>query len=147
MGKVVVMDSGFCVLEGLHHLKAWGVYALAQIKKRRYWPKDVPSDMIKQYFSAKEVGDIDALHRSLHGTPFNIFCMNEPNYVAMIMSTHSTLNEVEDHAMQWTFKNAAGEKVTKNLKYMEPFSLHYHFHHQIDDHNSHYHSPISLKET
>ena len=40
-GKLVVLDSGFCVLQGLVELKKLGVFAHALIKKRRYWPKHV----------------------------------------------------------------------------------------------------------
>jgi hypothetical protein len=32
-GKVVILDSGFCVLQGLIELKKLGVYASAMIKK------------------------------------------------------------------------------------------------------------------
>jgi hypothetical protein len=37
-GKVVILDSGFCVLQALINLKKRGLYAGAVIKKRRYWP-------------------------------------------------------------------------------------------------------------
>ena len=46
-GKVVVLDSGFCVLKGVIELKKRGVFAAALIKKRRYWPKYVPGEEIK----------------------------------------------------------------------------------------------------
>ena len=38
-GRVVILDSGFCVLQGLVELRRLGVYASAVIKKRRYWPR------------------------------------------------------------------------------------------------------------
>jgi hypothetical protein len=39
-GKVVILDSGFCVLKALIELAKKGVFASALIKKRRwYWPK------------------------------------------------------------------------------------------------------------
>ena len=41
-GMVVVLDSGFCVLEGVIELQKRGVFTAALIKKRRYWPKYVP---------------------------------------------------------------------------------------------------------
>ena len=37
-GKVVILDSGFCMLKGLIALVQHGVHALALIKKQRYWP-------------------------------------------------------------------------------------------------------------
>ena len=42
-GKVVVMDSRFCVLEGLISMVEKGVFGSELIKKRRYWPKGVPN--------------------------------------------------------------------------------------------------------
>ena len=45
-GKVVSMDSGFYVLVGVISMHNIGVYGQSQIKKRRYWPKNVPGDAI-----------------------------------------------------------------------------------------------------
>ena len=60
-GKVVIMDSGFCVLQGIVELKKKGVYATALIKKRRYWPKYVPGDSIIQHFQEKDVGQYNSI--------------------------------------------------------------------------------------
>ena len=38
-GVVVIMDSGFCVLQALVKLATSGVYLSAVIKKQWYWPK------------------------------------------------------------------------------------------------------------
>ena len=38
-GKVVVMDRGFCVLEGLISMVEKGFGGSTLIKKRSYWPK------------------------------------------------------------------------------------------------------------
>ena len=45
-GKFVVLDSGFCVTKGITTLLEFGVYAAALMKKRKYWPKDVPGNVI-----------------------------------------------------------------------------------------------------
>jgi hypothetical protein len=66
-GKVVVLDSSFCVLHGIIELKKKGVYAAALIKKRRYWPKGVDGDAIAANFADKDVGDVDALPGQLEG--------------------------------------------------------------------------------
>ena len=47
-GKIVVLDSGFCVLNSIISLKKFGVFASALVKKRRYWPTNVNGDLIKQ---------------------------------------------------------------------------------------------------
>eukprot|EP00559_Dactyliosolen_fragilissimus_P003377 CAMPEP_0184856392 /NCGR_PEP_ID=MMETSP0580-20130426/1583_1 /TAXON_ID=1118495 /ORGANISM="Dactyliosolen fragilissimus" /LENGTH=75 /DNA_ID=CAMNT_0027351401 /DNA_START=14 /DNA_END=238 /DNA_ORIENTATION=- len=36
-GKVVILDSGFCVLKAIIVLRQKGVFASALIKKRKYW--------------------------------------------------------------------------------------------------------------
>ena len=57
-GKVVTMDSGFCVTAGILALHDHGVYGQAFIKKwGRFWPKHVPRDAIDNYFSTKEMGE------------------------------------------------------------------------------------------
>ena len=48
-GKIVILDSGFCVLQALLELRKIGVFASAVIKKRRYWPKHYPGDEIDRY--------------------------------------------------------------------------------------------------
>ena len=73
--KAVVMDSGFCVTNEIVALAAKGVYAGALIKKRRYWPKGVPGDLVDQYFPDKKVGDVDMLVAATkYCKPFQIFC-------------------------------------------------------------------------
>ena len=40
-GKVVVLDSGYCVLLAVIALKKMGVFSSTLIKKRIYWPQYV----------------------------------------------------------------------------------------------------------
>jgi hypothetical protein len=95
-GKVVILDSGFCVLKAIIELKKKGVYASALIKKQRYWPRDIPGDDIRCHFDGKEVGHTDRLPGISDGTPFDIFAMKEPDYVMMLMSTYGSLIESPD---------------------------------------------------
>jgi hypothetical protein len=60
-GKVVIMDSGFCVLDALLALKSVGVFGSALIKKRRYWPKGIDGDEINRHMAGKEVGECNAI--------------------------------------------------------------------------------------
>ena len=60
-GKVFVLDSGFCVLQDIVELKKRGLFAVALIKKCRYWPKYVPGDEIIAHFDNKDVGDINTI--------------------------------------------------------------------------------------
>ena len=86
-GKVVILDSGFCVLEALIALKKVGVFASALIKKRRFWPKHVPGEHIDQHFEDKTVGDTDSLRGKIDNVHYDIMCMKEPDYVMKIMIT------------------------------------------------------------
>ena len=62
--KSVVLHSVFCVAKGITELEAKGVYTVALIKKRRYWPKGVPCDLIGTKFEDKEVGDVGMIEAS-----------------------------------------------------------------------------------
>ena len=45
-GKVVSMDSGFCVSVGIIAMHNLGVYGQSLIKKRRCWTKNIPGDAL-----------------------------------------------------------------------------------------------------
>ncbi len=68
--RVVIMDSGFCVLQILVELASSGVYLSTVIKKRRYWPKYVNGRKIDLHFDFKEVGQTDSLPGTLDRTHF-----------------------------------------------------------------------------
>ena len=97
-GKVVTMDSGFCVTAGILAMHDNGVYGQALIKKRgRYWPRHVPGDQIEDYFSTKEIGDVDCLKQHIEGKDFFVHCTKDDGYVTKIMSTHGLATEIADH--------------------------------------------------
>ena len=92
-GKTVVLNSGFCVLQGLVELKKNDIYAHDLIKKRRYWPKHFTGDAIIKHLNNKEVGETDAIQGELDGVWFYLYGMKEPNYIMQIMLTYRTLHE------------------------------------------------------
>lgn len=148
-GKVVIMDSGFCVLDGLKALYSKGVFSSAQIKKRRYWPKNVPGDAIVNHFDqTKDMTDVDELPGMLGDCQFHIVAMKEPNYVSMMMTTFGMMEEVENHKTRREWKEpGSGLTRSKTFNYQENFSLYFHNRHQIDDHNNRRQSPISIEKT
>ena len=73
-GNMVVLDSGFCVLKGIVELKKRGVYASTLIKKRKYWPKYIKGDAIKEHFDDKDVGDCDSWKGNMDEVPFPCVC-------------------------------------------------------------------------
>jgi hypothetical protein len=52
-GRVVIMDSGFCVLKALIKLASVDVLASAVIKKRCFWPKYIDGGAINSHFEVK----------------------------------------------------------------------------------------------
>ena len=140
-----VLDSGFCVLQAHVELKKCGVYAHALIMKRRYWPKYVPGEAIKEHFRDKEVGSVDALKGQLDGVPFHLYAMKEPDYTMMIMSTYGTLNKFgEEKKRHYTV-----DRVKKVSTFFYPEVVHNHYKYQdmIDNHNLARMHPMSMEET
>ena len=90
-GKIVVLDSGFCVLAALVALQNVGVFAAVVIKKRRYWPRYIAGDTIDDHMKTVNVGKTDSVQGQLEGVPYNIFCMKEPDYTMKLMSTYGSL--------------------------------------------------------
>ena len=88
----MVLDSGFCVLQGFVELKKNGIYAPALIKKRRYWLKHNPGDAIIKHFNNKEVRETDAIHGELDGVQVYLYGMEKPDYIMQIMLTNGTLD-------------------------------------------------------
>ena len=142
--RTVILDSGFCVLKGIIELKKKGVYAGALIKKRRYWPKHIRGDDIREHFANKEVGDTNSWKGNLEGVPFHVYAMKEPDYVMSIMSTYGTNERIGEKISTRKWKEG-GQLKTTHFKYPEVIYNHFKYRHSIDDHNSKRHSPISLE--
>jgi hypothetical protein len=140
-GKIVSMDSGFCVTVGILHLHDLGVFGQSLIKKRKYWPKGVPGEQIDKYFEGKPLGFVKTLRQDMEGIPFNVHCTRDDRFVTKLMSTHGLLAEVEDHK---TYRQKDGEWVTFN--YTEYLSRHNRSKHWVDDVNNRRHDPIGLEQ-
>ena len=141
-GKIVSMDSGFCVTAGILHLHELGVYGQALVKKRKYWPKDVPSDQIDRYFDGKGLGFSKTLKQDMDGILFYVHCSKDTKFVTKMMSTHGLLTPIPDHK---TYRqNESGQWVSFN--YPEFLSRHNHSKHWVDDINNRCHDPIGLEQ-
>ena len=117
-GHMVVLDSGFCVLKGIVELKKRGVYASALIKKRKYWPKYIKGDAIKQHFDDKDVGDCDSWKGNMDEVPFHVYAMKEPDYVMSLMSTYGTnLRNGKETSREWV--DGSGTKKTRNFNILK----------------------------
>ena len=147
-GKVVVLDSGFCVLQALVELKKLGVYAAAVIKKRRYWPKYVKGDEMDRYMANKEIGDVGVWQGVLDNIKVFYFMMKEPGFVMKLMSTYGdTATPENQESTRRYYKDANGEIIRREFKYTTVFSNHFLYRHKIDDHNNDRHSVPAIEET
>ena len=141
---VIILDSGFCVLKGIVELKKRGVYASALIKKRKYWPKYIKGDVIKQHFDEKAVGDCDSWKGNMDEVPFHVYAMTEPDYVMSLMSMYGTnLKSGKETCREWV--DTDGTQKTTKFNYPEVVGNHFLYRHSVDDHNNKRHSPISLE--
>ena len=112
--KIVVLNSGFCVLKGIAELRKKGVFGEAFIKKRGYQPKYIDGEAIKRHFETKEVGSVDTRKGKLDGVNVEIHCLKEPDYVMMLMSSYGTLKKVDDQKSRFW---SVDDKITKETTF------------------------------
>ena len=133
-GKVVILDSGFCVLAALMQLLNYGTHALALVKKRRHWPRHIRGDFINAHFEDKKVGEVDCLPGTLSGSPFKVVVQKEPNYNIIMMTTHGTLGPCDNNKKIQHRTLDTGKKV--EFFYTEVVGNHYAFRNCIDKSNA-----------
>ncbi len=140
-GKIVTMDSGFCVAAGILALHDFGVFGQSLIKKRgQYWPKHVPGQEIDDHMKDKPLGHAETYKQFIDGKEFMIHCQKDDTYVTKIMSTHGLVTAVEDHT---TYRFIDGE--WKTFHYAKPMSHHSRSKHWVDDVNNRRHDRIGLE--
>ena len=107
-GNIVTHGSSFCIAKGIVELHKVGVCGQALIKKHgMYSPVHVPGDHINNHFKDKEIGAVESLKSVVNGEHFYIHCQKEDNYITKIVSTHGTVQCVEDHK---TYHTMGGER-------------------------------------
>jgi hypothetical protein len=141
-GRVIILDSGFCVLLGIIWLRVKGLFASALIKKRKFWPKFVPGEDIIRHFDDRHVGTVDALRGVMNGKPFHIYAMKEPDYVMQLMSTYGTLERLGDDRIR-----ELSDRSRIAFKYPEVVYNHYRYRDAVDNHNASRMYPIALEES
>eukprot|EP00559_Dactyliosolen_fragilissimus_P002711 CAMPEP_0184872744 /NCGR_PEP_ID=MMETSP0580-20130426/41459_1 /TAXON_ID=1118495 /ORGANISM="Dactyliosolen fragilissimus" /LENGTH=665 /DNA_ID=CAMNT_0027375583 /DNA_START=1012 /DNA_END=3007 /DNA_ORIENTATION=+ len=146
-GKVVILDSGFCVLKALIALRQKGVFASALIKKRKYWPRYINGDAIATHMASKQVGECDSLRGTLDAVPYDVFCMKEPDYIMKLMSTYGGLTFPKNQRISKRTWKENGETKNITFQYTEPFANHFNYRHAVDDHNNLRHGLPSIEST
>jgi hypothetical protein len=124
-GRVVIMDSGFCVLKALIKLASVGVFASAVIKKRRFWPKFIDGGAINSHFEVKDIGTTDSLPGVMDGVQFRFYCMKEEDYVMKLMATYGALRPIEEGQTQRSTTRRNGQHKNVSFIYTEPFYNHF----------------------
>ena len=71
-----------------------GVFGLALIKKRHYWPNGVPEEEIILRMQNKEVEYVDVVQVSIRSKSYHIMAIQEPDYVMLMMTTYGTLENL-----------------------------------------------------
>eukprot|EP00594_Rhizosolenia_setigera_P000610 CAMPEP_0178944722 /NCGR_PEP_ID=MMETSP0789-20121207/3318_1 /TAXON_ID=3005 /ORGANISM="Rhizosolenia setigera, Strain CCMP 1694" /LENGTH=700 /DNA_ID=CAMNT_0020624495 /DNA_START=47 /DNA_END=2146 /DNA_ORIENTATION=- len=141
-GRVVVLDSGFCVLQGIVELYKKGVFAAAYIKKRRFWPKYVKGDDIDKFMKDDVVGTTRVHYGILDRIKYYIFNLKEPDYTSKIMSTYGSLS-IDENDEKTSRRLQDG--TNKLFYYVEVFRNHFRYRHVVDDHNNFRHSNPSIE--
>ena len=146
-GKVVILDSGFCVLKAIIALRKKGVFASALVKKRRYWPRYVPGPAMAAHMETKKVGECDSLRGTLDGVPYDLFALKEPDYIMKLMSTYGGLTIPSHQRESKRIWEENGENRRTTFQYTEPFANHFNYRHAVDDHNNLRHGLPSIEST
>ena len=156
--KVVILDSGFCVLKALAVLRVKGVFAQALIRKRRYWPAKVPGGVIDNYMEEHDIGDTECIQGYLEDpadtdknctVPYYLFCMKDVDYTMKIMSTFGKLDTISQDRKK-TARTVNPTETTNGIvefQYTQPFAYHFDFRHCVDDNNHLRHIRPSFEET
>ena len=136
------------MLQGLIELRKVGVFASAVIKKRRYWPKYVPGDLMDDHMKEKELGATDSIRGKFDSVDYDLFMTKDSDFVMKLMSTYGSLS-VPSHQKetQRYSKDPNGLTTINSFKYTVPFANHYRFRHAVDDHNNLRQSSPAIEKT
>ncbi len=97
-GKVVCMDSGFCIATVIIALHKRCVYGQSLIKKQgKYWLKHVPGSVLELEFLDSGLGAAKNYVQTIEDTKFLFHCHKDDRYVCKIMSMHGLMTPMEDH--------------------------------------------------
>jgi len=141
---VVVMDSSFCIFQGLIELLKRGVFTSAQIKKWHYWPKFIDGDKIAEHFESREAGNIDSWPGVSDNKKFSIMALKEPDYIMSIMTTYGSLHRMgkENKRVYWV----NGNQHSTTFQYPEVIANHFTYHDLVDASNWDHMFPIAFEE-
>ena len=91
---------------------------------------------MKDNFGEVEMGETDAIHRTVDDVIYNLWGMKDPNYVMRMMNTGGRL--LADGTYKETVRiwKENGKYVVKKFKYKLPSDWNFIYHHAVDNHNN-----------
>ena len=129
-GRVVVMDSAFCIISALALLKKRGTFAVTVAKKRRYWPKYVPGDAVQADMAGRPVGELHGRSGQFDGERICLFSVNHQKYVFTLLSTYGSSVQTGPER-----KVRLADGTLIGYRRNEPIEDYYRGRHAVDDHN------------
>ena len=138
-GNVVALDSGFGALEVIRKLQEHGLYGVAIIKKKRYWPKHVGGEDLKARSAGGPVGSVVARCGTFTTTTgqeqkFYVVGQRDSKACILAMSTWGTTTSSGGPETRTIRRRMEGEIV----QFTRPSILawYYHARHAVDDSNN-----------
>ena len=58
--RVIILNSGFCILIGIVEMSKVGLFASLLDKRKRYWPKNIKVKSTIADFANRDSGSVDA---------------------------------------------------------------------------------------
>jgi hypothetical protein len=88
-GHVVILDSAFCVIDGLVDLAKKGVWTAAVVKKHHHrWPPHVPGDAIVAYMKDRPIGELHVAQGIVDGVRISLNCVRHSRHTFILASTY-----------------------------------------------------------
>lgn len=129
-GRVVVMDSAFCVMSAIYQLYKRGLYTATVAKKRAYWPRGIPGDEVNAHMAGKPVGELHTRKARMHDMPLLLFAVNHSLYTFILISTYGC-----SHLVGPERKVRAANGAMFTYRRNEAIQDYYAIRHAVDDHN------------
>lgn len=134
-GRVVVMDSAFCVVKAVKALYDSGLYATTLAKKRAEssgeWPHGVPGDRVREQMQGRPVGELHTLRGEYNGMPLCLHAVNHPGYTLVLLATYGS-SLLQGEAQQ--VRGVDGHLFS--YRRSEPISDYYDVRHAVDEHTN-----------
>ncbi len=88
-GRIVAMDSAFCLLETVAKLREQGLFCVTVAKKHgKYWPRHFKGDHVQEFMQGKPIGKIFGYEMEVKEQPLRVFSVNHNTYAFLAVATY-----------------------------------------------------------